>query len=127
MEWFVQIFVWWRGQTWGTRLWTWRRGQFVGEDSQGNRYYRDRKNPKRRWVIYNGLVEASRVPPEWHGWLHHIVDTLPTEDTYTPRPWEKPHLPNLTGTPYAYHPPGSLLGAAVRPRTAGDYEAWKPE
>lgn len=127
MNWFVQIFTWWNGQTWGTRLWTWRRGRLVGEDSQGNRYYQDRKDPKRRYVIYNGLVEASRIPPEWHAWLHHTVDTLPADAGYTPRAWEKPHLPNLTGTEYAYRPAGSLLRGAARAETTGDYEAWKPE
>lgn len=127
MNWFVQIFTWWNGQTWGTRLWTWRRGRLVGEDSQGNRYYQDRKDPKRRYVIYNGLVEASRIPPEWHAWLHHTVDTLPGDAGYTPRAWEKPHLPNLTGTEYAYRPAGSLLRGAARAETTGDYEAWKPE
>ncbi len=127
MNWFAQIFTWWNSQTWGTRLWTWRRGQFVGEDTQGNRYYRDRRNPKRRWVIYNGMVEASRVPPEWHGWLHNIVNDLPSETGYKPRAWEKAHLPNLTGTEMAYRPGGSLLRGAQRQKTAGDYEAWKPE
>lgn len=127
MNWFVQIFTWWNGQTWGTRLWTWRRGRLVGVDSQANRYYQDRKDPRRRYVIYNGVVEASRIPPEWHGWLHHVVDTVPEETGYRPRIWEKPHLPNLTGTEYAYRPGGSLLRGASRAGTTGDYEPWKPE
>jgi len=125
--WFRQIFTWWNGQTWGTRLWTWRRGVAVGEDSQGNRYFADRKDPKRRWVIYNGLAEASRVPPEWHGWLHRTIDDAPIDAAYHPRAWEKPHLPNLSGSEYAYRPPGSLITSTPRARTTGDYQAWTPD
>ena len=122
-----QIFTWWNGQTIGTRLYTWRKGELVGEDDAGNRYFRARDGSGRRWVTYNGVVEASRVPTEWHGWLHHTVDEPPTEMDYAARGWEKPHLPNLTGTPDAYKPSGSLKAAGQRPPATGDYEAWRPE
>lgn len=121
-----QIFTWWNGQTAGTRLWTWRKGVRVGTDSQGNVYYRERDRD-RRWVIYNGVVEASRVPPEWHGWLHHTVDAPPHEALRTRKRFELPHQPNLTGTPNAYRAPGSILTGARRPAATGDYEAWKPD
>ena len=39
---------------------------------------------ERRWVIYNGYAEASTIPPSWHGWMHHTVDTPPTDETYKP-------------------------------------------
>ena len=128
-----KIFTWWNGQTFGTQLWTWRFGELVGEDEQGNRYYRTRGGKidpvlhfERRWVIYNGLAEASRVPPPWHGWLHHVVDSPPTETNYQPREWEKPHLPNLTGTPYAHRSSGSTLASGKRPKATGDYVPWTP-
>ena len=35
----IEIFAWWRGNTWGTRLWTATRGNFVGSDENGNRYF----------------------------------------------------------------------------------------
>jgi len=114
-------------------LWTWRFGELVGTDEQGNRYYRTtggKIDPtlgfERRWVIYNGLAEASRVPPSWHGWLHHTVDVPPTEQAYTPREWEKSHVPNLTGTPAAYRPSGSTLASGQRPKATGDYQPWTP-
>lgn len=119
----TEIFTWWNGMTMGTRFWTWRKGEFVGEDEFGNRYYRER-NGNRRWVVYNGLVEASAIPPGWHGWIHHRVDAPP--GPYQPRDWEKPHEPNLTGTAMAYRPKGSILGAAERPKSDGEYEAWRP-
>ena len=73
-----------------------------------------------------GVVEASRIPPEWHGWIHHIVDVPPTAEAYTAREWEKPHLPNLTGTPEAYRPAGSILASGQRPKATGDYQPWTP-
>jgi len=98
----LKFFTWWNGQTFGTQLWTWRFGELVGQDEQGNRYYRTKGRKidptlgfERRWVIYNGYAEASRVPPSWHGWLHHTVDVAPTEESYTPREWEKPHVPTV--------------------------------
>ena len=125
MGFFREIFAWWTGTTIGTRLFTWRKGELVGEDEFGNRYYSERKG-NRRWVIYTDYSEASRVPPEWHGWLHHTVDTPPTEEDYKPREWEKPHRPNMTGTAEAYRPPGSTMVPGERPHATGDYEPWRP-
>jgi NADH:ubiquinone oxidoreductase subunit len=121
-----EIFVWWQGQTWGTRLYLWRFFAYVGSDEFGNRYYQQKKGP-RRWVIYNGYSEASTIPPGWHGWMHYRTDTPPTEERYTEHGWEKQHIPNLTGTPFAYRPDGSLLAKGQRPRVSGDYDAWSPE
>jgi NADH:ubiquinone oxidoreductase subunit len=81
---------------------------------------------QRRWVLYNGIAEPSMVPPSWHGWLHHTVDTPPTEENYKPRAWQKPHRPNLTGTPAAHRPTGSTLSQGRRPKATGDYKAWTP-
>ncbi|MFQ5626762.1 MAG: NADH:ubiquinone oxidoreductase subunit NDUFA12 [Methyloligellaceae bacterium] len=123
---FTEIFAWWTGNTYGTRLHTWRKGVLVGKDEFGNRYYRERKGAK-RWVIYSDLAEASKVPPDWHGWLHHTVDEPPTEESYSPRHWQTSHQPNMTGTPRAYRPRGSTLVSGDRPPATGDYEPWKPE
>jgi NADH:ubiquinone oxidoreductase subunit len=123
--------------TLGTTLLTWFRGERVGTDEFGNRYYRERGgrplqrgggrfSREKRWVIYNGEPEGSKVPPEWHAWLHHTIDEVPRPDR--PRhPWEKPHLPNMTGTSHAYYPPGSMLRGGRRPPATGDYEPWTPE
>jgi len=121
-----EIFTWWNGTTLGTRIHTARRGEKVGEDEQGNTYYQC-DGGKRRWVIYAAEAEASHVPPDWHGWLHHTYDEPPTEAPLNRQPWEKGHLPNLTGTEAAYRPPGSVLTPQTRPRAAGDYDAWSPE
>ncbi len=125
-DFWIEIFAWWRGNTWGTRLWLRRFGVLVGEDEFGNRYYSDRKSG-RRYVTYNGYTDASKIPPGWHGWMHFRTDTPPSEEAYTPRDWQKPHQPNLTGTPRAYRPDGSLLSKGQRPRVTGDYDAWTPD
>jgi NADH:ubiquinone oxidoreductase subunit len=122
---FTEIFAWWTGNTIGTRLYTWRHGERVGTDRLGNVYYHERDG-NRRWVIYRNVAEPSLVPPAWHGWLHHTVDVPPTEEAYTPRPWEKPSLPNMTGTPEAYRPPGSTLRSGATKPAPTDYEPWQP-
>ena len=123
------------GATWGTRLYTWLKGEQVGRDSAGNLYYRERGGGRvhkeslrkeRRWVIFKGEVEASRVPPEWHAWLHHTTDQIPPEGGPPRRPWQKDHEPNLTGSAAAYRPPGHVLSGARRAKATGDYEPWTP-
>ncbi len=120
----LRAVTWWDGQTLNTQLWTWRKGVKVGEDDQGNRFYETRDG-KRRWVIYNGEAEASRVSPDWHGWLHHTFAEPPTKAPLKRKEWEKPHQENLTGTAMAYAPPGSIRRA--EPEERRDYEAWAPE
>ncbi|MBM3489135.1 MAG: NADH:ubiquinone oxidoreductase subunit NDUFA12 [Alphaproteobacteria bacterium] len=109
----------------GTRLMTWWKGELVGQDQFGNRYYRE-KAGLRRWVLYRGMPEASKVPPEWHAWLHRTTDAVPAGRAAA-KPWEKEHVPNLSGTAGAYRPPGSLLQGGRRPHATGDYEAWRPD
>ncbi len=120
----------------GTWLFTRFRGEEVGRDQFGNVYYREKGakphksgslRRERRWVVYKDEVEATRVPPEWHAWLHHWSDEMPPAEGVKHRAWEKPHQPNLTGTDQAYRPPGHTLKGGQRASTGGDYEAWKPE
>lgn len=124
------------GITLGTRLYTWLKGEEVGRDDDGNRYYRekgggqvhlDSLREERRWVIYAGDVEASRVPAEWHGWLHHTSSDIPSADGPQRRPWQKQHQPNLTGSSAAYRPPGHVLKGGRRDKATGDYEPWTPD
>jgi NADH:ubiquinone oxidoreductase subunit len=66
------------------------------------------------------------VPAEWHGWLHHRSAEPPTVVAPVHRSWQKPHIPNRTGTEAAYRPPGHTLEGAHRARATGDYQAWTP-
>lgn len=105
-------------------------GRKVGIDALGNKYYRAKprrgSTRERRWVMYKGAPEASMVPPEWHGWLHHQTDVVPSETNPLRRPWQKPHQPNMTGTAGAYLPPGHVLKGNKRADATGDYHAWQP-
>ncbi|MCJ2184904.1 NADH:ubiquinone oxidoreductase subunit NDUFA12 [Novosphingobium sp. 1949] len=127
-----KIFTWWDGATIGTSLWSSRNGEHVGTDAQGNKYYRAKKAKttegyERRWVIYSGANDASRVPSEWHGWLHHSYDGVPESHLPPARIWEAEYTPNATGTVAAYRPQGALERGGHRAAATGDYEAWSPE
>ncbi len=124
MSFLKRLLTWWNSQTIGTQIFTARNGHKVGEDSQGNIYYQT-ADSKRRWVIYNGEMQASRVSPDWHGWLHFTWDQPPSAVPLAHKAWEKPHLENLTGTTAAYAPTGSIRAAA--PVARADYEAWAPK
>ncbi|MEM6824842.1 MAG: NADH:ubiquinone oxidoreductase subunit NDUFA12 [Pseudomonadota bacterium] len=120
----LRAVTWWNGQTLGTQIFTARHGVKVGEDEDGNSFYESRDG-SRRWVIYNGEAEASRIAPDWHGWLHHTWDDPPTKTALPRKNWEKPHQENLTGTSQAYTPPGSIR--RPDPVARADYDAWEPE
>lgn len=124
MSFLLRFLTWWNGQTLNTQFWTWRNGIKVGEDADGNIFYRN-ADGSRRWVIYRAVSDASRISPEWHGWLHHTWAEPPTETPMPRKPWEQPHKPNLTGTPEAYVPEGSLY--RTQPPVRQDYDAWRPE
>jgi len=121
----------------GTRLYTLFFGEFVGRDKFGNRYYKSRSKKagkhigkpgtERRWVIYKGLKEPSKVPARWHGWLHYTTDDNPEENARTAYEWEKEHMPNLTGTDAAYRPSGHVSQGGKRAKATGDYQAWQPD
>jgi NADH:ubiquinone oxidoreductase subunit len=127
------IFTWWNGATIGIRFTLGRRGVFIGKDELGNSYYeaKDTKDSydgrKRRYVVYNGYAEASKVSPDWHGWLHHTFDEPPTVEPLKRQSWERDHIPNLTGTVHAWRPQGSIARSGERQKATGDYEAWRPE
>ena len=122
----AKIFTWWDGATIGTLLFSVRKGRNVGEDALGNRYFEDRDG-KKRWVIYNGPNDASRIPPEWHGWMHGTHDGDPESFLPPERKWEAEATPNLTGTNAAYRPAGALERGARRAAATGDYQAWSPD
>jgi NADH:ubiquinone oxidoreductase subunit len=129
MGFLTSIFTWWNGATIGTRLFSARHGGRVGSDEFGNVYFqggRDVHGNPRRWVIYAGANDASRVPPEWHGWLHGTHEETPDKALPAPRAWQAPAKPNITGTRDAYRPAGALEAGGKRAAATGDYEAWSP-
>ena len=135
MSFLGKIFTWWDGATIGTSLFSWRNGEQVGTDASGNRYFRgkkahrDAKNQgrERRWVLYDGANDSSRVPAEWHGWLHGSGDDVPESHLPPPKIWEVDYTPNATGTAEKYLPQGALERGGKRVRASGDYESWTPD
>jgi len=107
------------------------KGKLVGSDQFGNRYYTERRPAKgrraRRWVLYQGEPEATKVPPEWYGWLHHTTAEPMLSSSPYHRPWQIIHKPNRSGSVEAYRPAGHLLVGGPRPHATGDYEPWLPE
>ena len=116
-----QIFTWWHRQTFGTFFYTLIIGKFVGEDEFGNKYYSDSKG-KKRWVIYKSNVESSKIPPEWHLWIHYLKKNVP-ENNLRKFHWQIQHEENLTGTPKSYKPEGSLN--SKNKKNLKKYETWK--
>jgi NADH:ubiquinone oxidoreductase subunit len=117
-----------------TMLRTWLRGELVGEDEYGNRYYRARGRGRggswrqeQRWVVFAHAAEPTMVPPGWVGWLHRRFELPPSEQPLPAPKWEREPLPNLTGTAAAYLPPGAIQRGGQRAPATGDYEAWRPE
>lgn len=125
MSFFTRIFTWWNGSTWGTRR-TVASGSEVGRDGWGNIYYASRAGD-RRWVTYNGYADASRIPPDWHLWMHGADMPPPSQLPIQVPRWVKPPQFNLTGTAQAHMPSGALERSGVRARATGDYEAWEPD
>jgi NADH:ubiquinone oxidoreductase subunit len=117
---FKQIFTWWHKQTVGTFIYTLLAGKFVGIDQFGNKYYSSSKN--KRWVIYKNNIESSKIPPEWHLWIHSLTSNPPS-DKIKKFPWQKMYEENLTGTSRAYKPEGSLSSEFKKIRKK--YESWK--
>ncbi|MEE3502709.1 NADH:ubiquinone oxidoreductase subunit NDUFA12 [Acidiphilium acidophilum] len=115
----------------GLVLNTWRHGGAVGRDGVGNQYFEERHATRpdgraRRWVMYaGGARDASLVPPEWHAWLHFTTDAPLSEAGR--RDWQRPHQPNLTGTPWAYRPRGHDYLGGQRAGVSADYEPWTPD
>ncbi len=112
----------------GTRLFTFFRGRSVGSDETGNRYFEEKRARNglraRRWVLFKGEAEASKVPAEWHSWLHYTTDE--PISLASRKSWQKPHQPNMTGTAASYRPPGHDYRGGNRSPATGDYESWTP-
>ena len=73
-------------------------------------------------LVYKNNIEASKIPPEWHLWIHHLIKNIPTENKKK-FSWQKRHVENLTGSKEAYRPAGSLI--SKEKKNMRKYETWK--
>ena len=115
-----QIFTWWNHQTLGTFLYTLFFGKFVGKDNSGNKYYQNNKG--KRWVIYNGEINASKIESDWYQWMHYQTNSNPLKTKISKHSWQKPHSDNKTGTEKAYRP----NKITNKKKDFKKYESWKP-
>ena len=120
MAFLKQIFTWWHKQTIGTFILTLFTGKLSGIDQFGNKYYSNSKG--KRWVIYKDNIESTKIPPEWHLWIHFVSKNAPS-DNIKKFPWQIEHQENLTGTKGAHKPEGSLLSESKK--NMKKYETWK--
>ena len=127
------IFTWWTGSHDRSHAPDQKRRRVGGRGRSRDRYYEtvDKKwnydGRNRRFVIYNGYADASRVGSDWHGWLHHTFAEPPTRAPLARRAWERNHQPNLTGTLRAWRPRGSIARGGERAPASGDYQPWTPD
>tara|TARA_B100000073_G_scaffold293915_1_gene257740 strand:+ start:780 stop:1142 length:363 start_codon:yes stop_codon:yes gene_type:complete len=112
-----EILTWWNRQTFGTRLNTFFFGKLVGEDQFGNKYYENKKR-KKRWVIYNGEIDATKIPVNWYSWMHFMNNKIEEVHDLKKYDWQKNHLSNQTGTEKAYNPQKS------KDATKKKYNSW---
>ena len=115
------LFIWWNGQTIGTKIYTKFFGNFVGTDEYGNNYFKS-SNGTKRWVNYKDVCDASNISPAWHSWIHKTTDKVPSfekdnlstsnsEDTYTEIKKNRKYHPNNFKNHLIFN----------------DYESWKPK
>ena len=112
-----EIFTWWNHQTFGTKLKTFFSGKFVGVDEFGNKYYQNKEG--KRWIIYNGEIDASKIPLEWYSWMHYTKNKIEHVHNLDKYNWQKPHNPNQTGTKKSYNPKNN------KNATKEKYSSWK--
>jgi len=114
----------------GTIIYTWLYGKYIGEDEIGNKYYTNSNNlddkKTKRWVMFKGEIESSKIPPHWHAWLHKTVNAPPINYKHDYF-WQKDNKPNMTGTKDAYYPSSHPLSNDYNPdQVKEDYESWTP-
>ena len=111
-------------------LYTFFKGNLVGKDDDGNKYYISNIShglkKEKRWVLYKNDNDPTKIDPIWHGWLHHVIKDVPNPKKEKNFYWQKKLSPNLTGTKKAYFPPGHILNRERKIKKIKNYESWTP-
>ncbi len=103
----------------GSLLYTYFWGRQIGVDLNDNRYYiQHKKHSYKRWVIYNGIVDPSKIPVSWHIWLHSDCETIPRDppEIQTPAHFSAKHTTKCTTS--IANIPSSALEC---------YQSWSPD
>ena len=111
-----------------------RKGELVGEDELGNKYYQDvsSQQGRNRWVVPPNADDysAANVPRGWHGWLHHANDEpgLPNAAAPTYED-DAPRFARGTSSAGTYLPKGHFSRAKPGEvtRSWARYQSWTPD
>ena len=60
----------------GFKLYSFFNDNLVEQDSLGNKYYQDKKNSSKRWVVYASGFGPESLPTQYHNWLHNTSDEI---------------------------------------------------
>ena len=60
----------------GFKIYSFLNGNLVHKDSLGNKFYHDKKNLSKRWVIYADRLGPESLPTNYHNWLHNTSDDI---------------------------------------------------
>tara|TARA_B100000963_G_scaffold43922_1_gene32758 strand:- start:10323 stop:10631 length:309 start_codon:yes stop_codon:yes gene_type:complete len=64
----------------GFKLYSFFNGILVHKDSLGNKYYHDKNNNSKRWVVYASGFGPESLPTQFHNWLHNTSDEISNLD-----------------------------------------------
>ena len=64
----------------GFKIYSYFNGNLVHKDSLGNKYYHDKNNNLKRWVVYAPGFGPESLPTQFHNWLHNTSDEIPNID-----------------------------------------------
>ena len=60
----------------GFKIYSFFNGNLVDQDSLGNKYYQDKNNSSKRWVVYASGFGPESLPTQYHNWLHNTSDEI---------------------------------------------------
>ena len=70
-----QIFTWWNSQTFGTFFYTIFLENLLVKMNWVINIIKIKK--AKRWVIYKGEINASKITTDWYSWIHNISNNIP--------------------------------------------------
>ena len=112
----------------GTLIYSFFYGKKVGEDKNGNKFYIHKFNFKRKWVIYNKVVDPTSLKVAWQLWLTNNKKEVPSDiNDNKIYMWQKEKVPNYSGTKNSYHPKKYKNLSQKNKKSKSLKEIWSPE
>ncbi len=113
----------------GILIYSFLYGKKIGQDKSGNKFYVHKNNKiKKKWVLYNKIVDPTSLMVTWQLWLtnkkHEIPDALSSSRDYV---WQKERMPNHSGTIDSYHPKLSKNKKIKNNKNKEIKEIWGPK